>query len=306
VTDASAAGGGDGCIAVCAGRDRVRALVRRTFPKRRTRVVFARGAPALLHTLRAELVDAVLVDVGATGDAGWPAVDLAALFPSTPFFAVAPLRASEGGALERCVAIGAAGVIVDGVDDGAVRELLAPSLFTARFARAFREPPPSFVLSSPLQRSAWARLVASAGRVTRTDAVARALGVSREHLSRSFGDGFPRLKHLVDIVRLAAATELARNPGHQIRDVAAIFGFASSSHLARAARRLVAAAPLELRALGGAELLECFTARHAARPSPPARRAGRTRDQASASPDVSGAAGSLDAARLPPSASAPS
>ena len=52
---------------------------------------------------------------------------------------------------------------------------------------------------------------------------ARELGVTREHLSRTFAaDGAPNLKRIIDLVRLLAAAELAKNPGYDIRDVAQV------------------------------------------------------------------------------------
>ena len=70
--------------------------------------------------------------------------------------------------------------------------------------------------------------------------LAKHLGVTREHLSRTFAaEGAPNLKRVIDLVRLLAAAELAKNPGYDIRDVASVLDFASSSHLSSTAQRVV-------------------------------------------------------------------
>lgn len=250
----------DGALVVCAARDRLRAALRTAFPKRRARVVYARGAADVRRALCSELVDWVLVDLGAGSDEGWAAAGLAREFVTTAFVAVAPLRASEGAMLARCAALGLADVLVDGVDDAALRGLLAPLGFTARFAAGMRTPPPSLALGSRLQRDAWVRLVEAGGRVTRTSDVAAALGVTREHLSRSFGRGAP-LKGVLDLVRVLVAAELSRCPGYAVHDIATVLGFATSSHLARTARRVAGCAPAALGAMSGGELIARFAAR---------------------------------------------
>jgi len=55
----------------------------------------------------------------------------------------------------------------------------------------------------------------------------------REHLSRNFAKpGAPNLKRVIDLVDFIAAAELAKNPGHDIRDIAAHSRVCISSHLA--------------------------------------------------------------------------
>lgn len=255
----------EAAIVVCGARDRVRAALRAALPKRRARLVYVRGAAELRRAACAELVDAVLVDLGGAGDEGWAAAGLARQFSSVAFIAVAPLRASEGAMLARCASLGIADVVVDGVDDTALRELIAPLRFTARFAAALREAPRALALESPLQRAAWARVVAAGGRVTRTSELAASLRVTREHLSRSFGSAAP-LKGVLDLVRLLVAAELARSPGYRVQDVAGVLGFATPSHLARSARRVAGCTAAELAGLTGAELVARFVERAGARP----------------------------------------
>ena len=94
----------------------------------------------------------------------------------------------------------------------------------------------------------------------RTAALASEVGVSREHLSRHFSTpGAPNLKRVIDLVRMISAAELAKNPGLDIRDVAKILGFASSSHLAVTAQRVLGTRPASLSRLRTVDLIDRFT-----------------------------------------------
>lgn len=213
--------------------------------------------------MRASLVDAAFVDLGHAGEEAWTVAALARDFPSVPFYGVMPLRSAEVGTVTRCAAAGFADMLFDGVDDVAARELVAPHTFSARFAAALHEPPAPFALDTPLQRAAWRSIVAHGGRPVRTGALATALGVTREHLSRSFAaDGAPNLKRVIDLVRLVAAAELAKNPGYDVRDVAQVLGFASSSHLSSTAQRVVGTRPASLARLRAVDLFERFADGH--------------------------------------------
>ena len=231
-------------IAAFATRERTRALARAAFPRRRARVVLARTADEFALAFRRHLVDAALVDFGGGAEEAWRAAALAREFPSAPFFAILPLRAADGPTLARCSAEDFADVLVEGVDESAVRDLVVPHLFSARFARALHDPPAALALDTPMQQAAWRSVVAHAGRLVRTETLARDVGVTREHLSRTFSaSGAPNLKRVIDLVRLVAAAELAKNPGYDIRDVASVLGFASSSHLSSTAQRVVGTKP---------------------------------------------------------------
>jgi transcriptional regulator GlxA family with amidase domain len=121
------------------------------------------------------------------------------------------------------------------------------------------EPPPSLALTTPLQRSAWEVVIAHSGRPVTTTSLAKALGLSREHLSRNFAKpGAPNLKRVIDLVRLVAAAELAKNPGHDIRDIARILDFASSSHLAVTAQSIFGTRPASLARLRTTDLIDRF------------------------------------------------
>ena len=263
-----------------APRDRARAFVRAAFPKRRWRVLISRDVTEFRSTMRRTLVDAVLVDVGSnvastnagdglsaqgltpgmSADDTWKIASLAHEFPSAPFFGISPLRATDAPAVARCASLEFCDVLAEGIDDGVAKEIVAPHTFSARFAAALGEPPASLGLKTGMQRSTWRSILSSAGRPVRTAALAAEVGVSREHLSRHFSaPGAPNLKRVIDLVRMIAAAELAKNPGLDIRDVATILDFASSSHLAVTAQRVLGTRPASLARLRTVDLIDRFT-----------------------------------------------
>jgi AraC-like DNA-binding protein len=257
------AGASGPAIVVYAQRERARALVRATFPRRKARVVLTRTVRDFDAAFKANLVDAAVVDIGAAQDETWTVAARAREYPSVPFFGVAALRAAEGPALAQCAAFEFTDVLVDGVDDGAARDIVTRQSFSARFARALDRPPPALALDTPLQHAAWSFVVAHAGRPVRTSALAQSLRVTREHLSRSFASGgAPNLKRVIDLVRIIAAAELAKNPGYDLRDVAQILDFASSSHLSSTALRVVGTKPASLTRLRTVDLIERFVRGH--------------------------------------------
>jgi AraC-like DNA-binding protein len=244
-------------------RERARTAMRAAFPRRRARLLLARTPAELEATFRSELVDAAIVDLASASDDTWRAAGLALEFPSSPFFGLLALRAAEAPTLAQCVALDFADVIVESVDDAVCRELVVRNGFSARFARALHDPPPALALGTPLQQAAWQAIVAWAGRPVRTQVLADALGVTREHLSRTFAaDESPNLKRVIDLVRLISAAELAKNPGYDVRDVAAVLDFASSSHLSSTAQRVVGTRPASLTRLRAVDLVERFTRGH--------------------------------------------
>jgi AraC-like DNA-binding protein len=250
-------------IVVYAQRERARALMRSAFPRRRMRVVLTRTLGDFDLAFRENLVDAAIVDVGSAHEETWRVAALAREFPSAPFFGLAALRASEGPALAQCATFEFADVLVDGVDDAAARDIVAHHSFSTRFAQALDAPPRELGLDTPLQRDAWRFIVSHAGRPVRTSALAHELKVTREHLSRSFSaDGAPNLKRIIDLVRIIASAELAKNPGYDLRDVAKILGFASSSHLSSTALRVVGSKTASLARLRTVDLIERFRKGH--------------------------------------------
>ena len=246
-------------LVVWAVRDRARHFVRDAMPRRRHRVVTVRDATEFLTAMRTMLVDVVLVDLGGAGEEAWRVAALAREFPSVPFVALLPGRAADTPAIERCIALEFADLLFEGIDDAAAEELLDPLGFSSRFFAALREPPPSLALLPGVPLDAWQCVVAHAGRPLRTEAIARVLGVTREHLSRTFGaKGAPNLKRVIDLVRLIAAAELAKNPGYDVGDVARILGFASSSHLSTTSLRVVGTRPASLARLRTIDLVDRF------------------------------------------------
>jgi AraC-like DNA-binding protein len=241
-------------------------MLRAAFPRRRNHVRVARTAPAFEHFFRDSLVDAAIVDFSAAATApedAWRVASFAREFPSVPFFGLLPLRASDGPTLAQCASCDFADVIIEGVDDTVTRELVLRESFSARFARALGEPPRALALCSPLQQSAWRAIVLRTGRGVRTDSLAKALRVTREHLSRTFAaGGGPNLKRVIDLVRLLAAAELAKNPGYDIRDVANVLGFASASHLSTTSQRIVGTKSASLSRLRTIDLVDRFVRGH--------------------------------------------
>lgn len=271
-------------LLVYTSRERARAFVRAAFPKRKWKVVMVRYIAEFRDAFRTILIDAALVDVGsataatsaggeipgssmssmssmsAGADDSWKIASLAHEFPSAPFFGITPLRATDAPAIARCASLEMCDVLVDGLDESVARDLVAPRTFSARFVAALSDPPQSLGLKTEMQLATWRGILAGSGRPVRTAALAREVGVSREHLSRNFSaPGAPNLKRVIDLVRMIGAAELAKNPGLDVRDVAKILGFASSSHLAVTAKRVLGTRPDSLSRLRTVDLIERFT-----------------------------------------------
>ena len=250
-------------VVLYSSRERARAVARASFPRRRARLLLAKTPEELEALFRASLVDATIIDLASAGEETWRAARLAREFPSVPFFGLTTLRASESPALAQCAALDFADVLVEAIDDTVLRDLVLRQAFSTRFAGALYDPPEALALSTPLQQSAWRCIVGWSGRPVRTQLLADALGVTREHLSRTFAaDGGPNLKRVIDLVRLIAAAELAKNPGYDVRDVAEVLDFASSSHLSSTAQRIVGTKPTSLARLRAVDLVERFTRGH--------------------------------------------
>ena len=246
-------------VVVLTSRDRARAVVKDAFPRRRTRLTLARTIREFERGFRTSLVDAAIVDLAGPAEDVMAAVDMAREFPSAPFFALTSLRANDAAVAARAAAYDFADVLVEGVDDHVMRELVTPRAFTTRFAAALAVPPESLQVDTPLRQDSWRVLVSHAGRPIHTNEVAAELGVTREHLSRAFGAaGAPNLKRVIDLVRLAAAAELSKNPGYDVGDVARVLGFASSSHLSTTSQRIVGIRPSSLARLRTVDLFERF------------------------------------------------
>lgn len=246
------------CVLALLKRERTRALVRTVFPRRRAHVIALKSPAELDEQLTKQLVDAVIIDAGAGEDAA-RLVARADDFQSVPFVLMTAMLPADGPLVARAAEHGITDVIIDGVDDAVARDIVLKRAFSSRFERALHDPPTTLHLETPLQLAVWRSVVRRAGRPVRTDQLARELSVSREHLSRSFAVGqAPTLKRVIDLVRVLAAAELAKNTGYDVRDVAAILGFASSSHLSSTTQRLVSARASSLTRLRAVDLLERF------------------------------------------------
>ena len=240
-------------------KDRTRAWLKRLAGRRLGRLVLVRGAAEFAEIFLHELVDAALVEVGA-GDGSEKAAALSLEYPSVAFLAITSFRAGDAPALARCAALEFADVVVEGVDDAVLRDLVARWGYSARFAAALEAPPAPLALSSSLHRDAWRFIVAAGGRPVRTSALASSLGLTREHLSRSFGArSAPTLKRLIDLVRLLSAAELAKNPGYDVADVARVLKFSSAAHLSLTAQRLIGRRASSLAAMRGIDVIERFS-----------------------------------------------
>lgn len=246
-------------VAAFATRDRMRDVLRRGFPRRAGRLILCRTASELQAAFGRTLVDAAVVDLTAATDDAWKAASLATEFPCTPFFGVAGMRAADAPVIGRCANLEFVDVLADGMDDTVIRELVLREAFTGRFASAVGPAHEALGLASPVQRRAWAWIVGHGGRPVRTDLLARALGVTREHLSRSFAtNGAPNLKRIIDLVRVIAAAELSKCPGYDPADVARVLEFASPSHLASTAQRVCGTRSASLARLRTGDILERF------------------------------------------------
>jgi AraC-like DNA-binding protein len=247
------------CILVYAGRERARAFVRAAFPRRRGRTILIRSVEEFEAAIRRDLIDAVVVDLAAQGDVHWTLAARAVDFPSTAFFGLLPFRTTDAEAVARSAAMGFADVLCEQIDETSARDLVAPHSYSARFARALSDAPDALGLNTDTQRKTWRAIVQHAGRPVTTTTLAAVMGVTREHLSRNFArDRGANLKRVIDLVRLISAAELSKNPGYDVRDVAAVLGFASSSHLAVTTQRIASTRPASLSGLRAVDLVDRF------------------------------------------------
>src|SRR5688572_20242855 len=245
-------------VVAYAPRERTRAWVKRLVGKPAGHLALARSVSEFANAFRRELVDAALVDVGAP-DGSEEGAALALEYPTVAFPGLTAFRPSDGPAVARCAERDFADVIVEGVDTGIARGVLDARGYSGRFASALDRPPHALSLGSALHLAAWRFIVARGGRPIRTSTLASSLGLTREHLSRSFGTGgAPTLKRLIDLVRLLSASELTKNPGYDVADVARVLGFSSSAHLSLTAQRLIGRRASSLAAMRGVDIVEGF------------------------------------------------
>jgi AraC-like DNA-binding protein len=227
----------------------MRAVMRRGFRARGDRVVGCRGPEQLARIFQAELVDAVVV--GAEPGRLEATVSLASRFPRVPVFLAGPFRPDDAPLLLAYWRGGVRSILVDGVDDHAAAELVSAQGASRLRRRALRDAPRLLRLTEPLQLRAWEEVLRRVGTPTTTAQVAKALRVTREHLSREFAaGGAPNIKRVIDLARILCAADLLANPGYSVATVARVLRFSSPSHLAGCAKRIVGASPTELPRLG--------------------------------------------------------
>jgi AraC-like DNA-binding protein len=245
-------------VVAYAPREHTRARIRATLARVHRRGLLTRTARDFANAFHTHFVNTAIVEVTADDDGHEPA-ELARQYPSVPFLALTPFRPVDAPALAKCAELDFADVLADGTDDRLLGHALLAHGFCTRFAAALDTPPEPLALTSPLQRSAWRAIVAHAGQPVGSLEIANTLGITREHLSRSFSAGdAPSLKRVMDFVRLLAAGELAKNPGYDLPAVARLTGFASAAKLSAAVMRLAHAQATALSALRATDLLERF------------------------------------------------
>jgi AraC-like DNA-binding protein len=237
-------------------RSEARRAFMRGYPRRLGTVRCCRTPQSVERLLAARLVDAVVVDVKAAPELWLP---LPQRFPRIPVFALSAFRPDDGLLVADCQRAGFAGVLVEPVDHAVAGEWVARRTAQVARRRALGDAPRLLRLTDALQLRAWEEVWRRVAEPTKTCDLARALRVTREHLSRQFAaGGAPNLKRVIDLVRTACAADLLANPGYTVGNVARILAYASASHLAGAARRVAGASTQELRSLGPRGVLAAF------------------------------------------------
>jgi AraC-like DNA-binding protein len=233
------------------------AALRRSLPRGAAPVVACRSLPGLQRALDARLVEAIVL--GAVVARQPELGILQSRFPNIPVVIFGLIRSEDAEALLAWHRQGLAAIAIEGVDDSVLGELVVRQSVSARRAAALADAPRLLRLSEPLQRRTWELLVATMGRPPRVSALARQLGLSREHLSRQFGaGGAPNLKRVADLLTVHAALRLLGNPGYSLPTVAALLDFATPSHLRLVVRRITGVEVDEARSLGEREVLGRF------------------------------------------------
>lgn len=234
----------------------VREAVRRGVRNRKLHMVSCRSLDRIERLLHERLIDAIVVslrDVPLDG-----VLRLRTDFPNIPLFAFTAHRPDDGRVVLACDDAGVH-VLVAGVDEPIVGEYVGAQSAAAIRRAELSEAPDLLRLADPLQRRAWEEILARVDTAVRTSAVAEALGVSREHLSREFAAGdAPNLKRVIDLARLACAAQMLSNPGYSVGQVAGILSYSSASHLAGSSARIAGVRPSALAGLGPRGVLHRF------------------------------------------------
>lgn len=224
------------------------ATLRRSLARGRGAALICRNLAALRRHLGERIVDEIVLGPQLAQKHGLAA--LRTEWPGVPIVIFGALRADDAEQLLTWQRVGVREVIVEGVDDAVVGDLVLRHTRTTTRREALQDAPALLRLTEPIQLRAWEVLMEDPGAVWETARLAERLMVSREHLSRQFGaGGAPNLKRVIDFLRVVVAVDLAGNPGLVLGRVAALTGFSSPTHLRATVRRITGGA---LDALAGA------------------------------------------------------
>lgn len=233
--------------------------LRRSLP-RGIRLHSCRSERDLAAVLRDRLVEAIVLGSWIARRVDLPG--LQARFPSIPLVVLGALKPEDAGLVLQWEANGVVQVLIEGVDDAVAGELVLRNGASRRRLASRVDLPRALRLTEPLQRRVWDQVVRSPGRPPRPAALARSLGISREHLSRQFGaGGAPNLKPVSDLLTVQVALDLLGNPGYEIETVARLLDFSSPSHLRTTIRRVVGVGLAEARKLEWREVVRRFLRR---------------------------------------------
>ncbi len=231
--------------------------LRRSMPRGSGPVLACRSVSGLESALNQRLLEALVLGTRTVREMDFG--NLRARYPGIPVVAYGVFRSDDAELLLAWHRLEVAAVAMEGVDDAVVGDLVMRQSVSVRRRAALADAPRLLRLTEPLQRRAWDLLVASAGRPPRTAQMARALGVSREHLSRQFGaGGAPNLKRVADLLTVLAARALHRNPAYTLVQVATLLGLSTPSHLRAMARRITGTGGAEALGLSDGEVIRRF------------------------------------------------
>lgn len=220
-------------------------------------VVTCRSPGALVHVVHVRVVDAILLGEQAARQVD--VADLSARFPLLPVLVFVPVRSDHAEWLLTLQRSGVRGVLVKGVDDAAVGDLLARQSVSAQLRAALRAAPRCLRLTDGVQLRIWDEILARPEAAVRVSDLGARLDCTREHLTRQFGaGGAPTLKRVIDFSRIALAALLLGNPGYGSSQVARLLHFTSVSHLSATSRRIAGVRAAALGALGPAGVLRHF------------------------------------------------
>jgi AraC-like DNA-binding protein len=219
--------------------------------------VACRSLDQVRHVVGRRLSDAIVISPRLASHSALTA--LAEEFPAVPIICYAAFRPDDGELLYACAGGLGVPIAVEGVDDAVIGAIVAAASATALRRRAMADAPRVLKLKSDLQRQVWEMVLSAGHGPLRTEMLAKKLKMSREHLSREFAmEAAPNLKRVIDLARVATAAQLLQNPGISSATAARMLGFASSSHLGTAARRVAGVTTAGLGALGPKGVLGAF------------------------------------------------